>query len=167
MKNKRVIILGAGNGGQATAAFLALAGYEVVRVKIILEDGTSHSVDSSDLAFQIAAQEAFKQAYARAKPAILEPIMKVAVELPTEQQGPVIGDLNARRGVIHGTDVRGEATVIHAEVPLATMFGYATDLRSVTQGRGTFSMEFARYRPAPRDVQEEIVAKARTAAARR
>jgi len=144
-----------------------LAGYEVVRVKMILEDGTSHSVDSSDLAFQIAAREAFKEAYARSKPAILEPIMRVEVEVPSEHQGPVVGDLTSRRGIIHGTEPRADATVITAEVPLAEMFGYATDLRSLTQGRGTFAMEFGSYRAAPRVVQDDVIAKAKAATARR
>ncbi|MBU0639018.1 MAG: elongation factor G, partial [Planctomycetes bacterium] len=137
-----------------------LAGYAVVRVKVILEDGSSHAVDSSDLAFQVAARAAFKQAYLRARPAILEPIVRVEVEVPTEWQGPVVGDLTARRGVIHATELRHDATIVTADVPLATMFGYATDLRSMTQGRGTFAMEFACYRPAPRAVQEEVIARA-------
>ncbi len=140
-----------------------LAGYEVVRVKMVLEDGTSHSVDSSDLAFQVAARDAFKQAYQKAKPAILEPIMKVEVEVPTELQGGVVGDLTSRRGIIHGTELRSDVTVITSDVPLAAMFGYATELRSMTQGRGTFSMTFAHYAQAPRDVQEEVIAQARTA----
>jgi elongation factor G len=114
------------------------AGYAVVRVGMVLEAGTSHAVDSSDLAFQVAAREAFKQAYAESRPAILEPIMKVEVEVPTELQGGVVGDLTSRRGVIHGTDIRADVTVIIADVPLATMFGYATDLRSMTQGREHF-----------------------------
>jgi elongation factor G len=154
-------------GFQAARMNGPLAGSEVVRVKMILEDGTSHSVDSSDLAFQIASREAFKQAYARAKPAILEPIMHVEVEVPTEQQGGVVGDLTSRRGMIHGTDPRGDVTVIKSDVPLASMFGYATDLRSMTQGRGTFSMQFACYKIAPRDVQEEVIAQARKAGAKR
>jgi elongation factor G len=144
-----------------------LAGYEVVRVKVVLEDGTSHAVDSSDLAFQIAARDAFKEAYPRTRPAILEPIMKVEVEVPSVQQGPVAGDLSSRRGVIHATEPRGEVTVLNADVPLANMFGYATDLRSMTQGRGTFSMHFARYQQAPRDVQDEVIARAKEAAAKR
>ena len=147
-------------GFQAARMNGPLAGYPVIRVKMILEDGTSHAVDSSDLAFQIAAREAFKQAYLQSSPAILEPIMRVEVEVPGEHQGPVVGDLVSRRGLIAGTDVRDDVTVIQAEVPLAAMFGYATELRSATQGRGTFSMEFAGYRPAPRDVQEEIIEKA-------
>ena len=138
-----------------------LAGYQVVRVKMILEDGSSHSVDSSDLAFQIAARGAFRQAYLKARPAILEPIMKIEVEIPTEAQGSVVGDLISRRGTIFGADIKGSFTTVTAEVPLANIFGYATDLRSATQGRGTFSMEFGCYRQAPRDVQEEILAKLR------
>ncbi|MGE0480320.1 MAG: elongation factor G [Phycisphaerae bacterium] len=140
-----------------------LAGYEVIRVKVVLEDGTSHAVDSSDIAFQIAARDAFKEAYMQSKPVILEPIMKVEVEVPPDQQGPVVGDLSGRRGLITGTDMRGTTTIITCEVPLANMFGYATDVRSMTQGRGTFSMEFLCYRPAPRDVQEEVIEKARKA----
>jgi len=135
-----------------------LAGYPVVRVRIRLEDGSSHSVDSSDLAFQIAAREAFRQAYLRSNPAILEPIMHVEVEVPSEHQGSVVGDLASRRGTILATEPKADAVAIHAEVPLAEMFGYATDLRSLTQGRGTFSMTFACYRQAPRNVQDQIVA---------
>ncbi len=144
-----------------------LAGYEVVRVRIVLEDGSSHSVDSSDLAFQVAARDAFKEAYLKAAPVILEPIMRCEVEVPGEYQGAVVGDLSSRRGLILGTDAKPDATIIAVEVPLANMFGYATDLRSLTQGRGTFSMEFACYRPAPRDVQEEVIARAREAALKR
>ena len=144
-----------------------LAGYEVVRVKVVLEDGTSHSVDSSDIAFQLAARDAFKECYPRTKPAILEPIMKVEVEVPTDMQGPVVGDLSSRRGLIHSTEQRGDVAVITGEVPLANMFGYATDLRSVTQGRGTFSMHFGSYKQAPRDVQEEVILRAKEAAAKR
>ncbi len=151
-------------GFQAARLNGPLAGYEVVRVKMVLEDGTSHSVDSSDVAYQVAAREAFKQAYLKAKPAILEPIMDVEVEVPTEQQGGVVGDLTSRRGIITGTDMRGDVTIVKAEVPLATMFGYATDLRSMTQGRGTFSMHFGCYRQAPRDVQEDVIAKAKAEA---
>lgn len=153
-------------GFQAARHKGPLAGYEVIRVRVILEDGTSHAVDSSDLAFQVAAREAFKQAYPATQPAILEPIMRVEVEVPTEQQGGVVGDLISRRGAILGTDVRSDATVVRADVPLATMFGYATDLRSATQGRGTFSMEFACYQPVPRAVQEEIIARAHASARR-
>jgi elongation factor G len=148
-------------GFQSATGKGPLAGYPVVRTKIVLEDGTSHSVDSSDIAYQIAARDAFKQAYLKSKPAILEPIMNVEVEVPVDHQGPVVGDITSRRGIIHGTDVRGNTTIITADVPLATMFGYATDLRSMTQGQGTFSMEFGYYKPAPRDVQEEVIAKSK------
>ncbi|MBK9119199.1 MAG: elongation factor G [Phycisphaerales bacterium] len=152
-------------GFQAARMNGPLAGYEVVRVKLVLEDGTTHSVDSSDIAYQVAAREAFKQAYLKAKPAILEPIMKVEIECPTEQQGSVVGDITSRRGIIHNTESKIEVTVIQADVPLSNMFGYATELRSMTQGRGTFAMEFGYYRVAPRDVQEEVIAKAKAAAA--
>ncbi len=141
------------------------AGYEIIGVKMILEDGSSHPVDSSDLAFQLCARDAFKEAFLKAAPAILEPIMTVEVEMPAEYQGPVIGDLSSRRGIIRSTDMRGGTTVVVADVPLATMFGYSTELRSATQGKAGFSMEFARYERAPRDVQEEVIAKAREAKA--
>ncbi|HOW18484.1 MAG TPA: elongation factor G, partial [Phycisphaerae bacterium] len=138
-----------------------LAGCEIVRVRMVLEDGTHHAVDSSDLAFQICAREAFREAFLRSKPVLLEPIVKVEIEMPAEYQGPVVGDLASRRGMILGTEMRGMLSVVTAEVPLASMFGYATDLRSQTQGRGTFTMEFARYKQVPREIQEEIVAKHR------
>ncbi len=148
-------------GFQAARMNGPLAGYEVVGVKITLEDGTSHSVDSSDIAYQVAAREAFKEAYLKAKPAILEPIMVVEVEIPAENQGPVVGDLTSRRGMIMNTEAKADATTVVAQVPLANMFGYATDIRSMTQGRGTFSMEFGSYKVAPRDVQSDVIAKAK------
>jgi elongation factor G len=135
-----------------------LAGFEIVRVKMVLEDGTYHSVDSSDMAFQICARDCFVETFKRAKPALLEPIVKVEVECPIEFQGTVVGDLSSRRGLIHGTDAKQQFVTVTAEVPLARMFGYATDLRSATQGKGTFTMEFSSYKQAPRDVQEEVVA---------
>lgn len=138
-----------------------LAGFEVVGVKMILEDGSSHAVDSSDLAFQICARAAFREVIRSAKPVLLEPIMKVEVETPTEFQGNVSGDIASRRGLITGTEIKGPSTVVNAEVPLANMFGYSTELRSMTQGRATFSMEFACYRRTPGSVQEEIIANAR------
>lgn len=153
-------------GFQAARMKGPLAGYEVVRVRVVLEDGSAHSVDSSDVAFQIAARDAFKAAYLQSAPAILEPIMRCEVEIPGEFQGSVVADLSARRGLILGTEAKADATRIAAEVPLANMFGYATDLRSLTQGRGTFAMEFACYRAAPRVVQDEVIAKARAAASR-
>jgi elongation factor G len=134
-----------------------LAGFEVVRVKIVLEDGTYHAVDSSDLAFQICARDAFNEAFRQSKPALLEPYVKVEVEAPAEFQGSIVGDLSSRRGLIHGTETKQSFVTITAEVPLARMFGYATDLRSATQGKGTFTMEFSAYRQTPREVQEEII----------
>ena len=132
---------------------------------MVLEDGTHHSVDSSDLAFQVCAREAFLDAFRRSKPALLEPIVKVEVEAPPQFQGTIVGDLSARRGLIHATETKHNICVINAEVPLARMFGYATDLRSATQGQGTFTMEFSCYRQTPRDVQDEIIADRRKAMA--
>ncbi len=142
-----------------------LAGYEIVRVKMVLEDGTYHTVDSSDLAFQICARDAFQDAFRRSKPVILEPYVKVEVEAPIEFQGNIVGDLSSRRGLIHGTESKQNFVTITGEVPLARMFGYATDLRSATQGKGTFTMEFSGYKQTPRDVQEEIIAAHRKAMA--
>ena len=142
-----------------------LAGFEIVRVKVLLEDGSHHSVDSSDLAFQICARDAFIEAFRRTRPVLLEPIVKVEVEVPRQFQGSIVGDLSSRRGLILGTETKQNVCVIHAEVPLARMFGYATDLRSATQGQGTFTMEFSCYRPTPREVQEEIIADRRKAMA--
>jgi elongation factor G len=138
----------------------ALLGFPVTGVKIVINDGQSHSVDSSDTAFQAAARGAFKEGYRKAKPAILEPIMKVAVESPTEFQGAVMGSLNQRRGMILGTQDEGEMCVVEAEVPLAEMFGYSTTLRSATQGKAQFTMEFATYRQVPKGVAEELIKKA-------
>jgi elongation factor G len=134
-----------------------LAGFEIIKVKMHLEDGTHHPVDSSDLAFQVCARDAFRETFLKSKPVILEPIMKVEVEVPSEFQGPVSGDIASRRGTISGTEARGNLTVINADVPLANMFGYSTDVRSMTQGKATFSMEFGAYRQCPRNVQEEVI----------
>jgi elongation factor G len=134
-----------------------VAGFEVVGVKMVLEDGSSHAVDSSDLAFQICARAAFRQVVREAKPVLLEPIMKVEVETPMDFQGGVAGDLASRRGLITGSETKGGAVILLAEVPLANMFGYSTDLRSLTQGRANFSMEFACYRRTPAGIQEEII----------
>jgi len=140
-----------------------LAGFEIVGVKILLEDGTHHAVDSSDLAFQICTREAFLDAFKRSTPTLLEPIVTVEVEAPAEFQGSIVGDLSSRRGLILGTDPRQNLAVIRAEVPLARMFGYATDLRSATRGEGTFTMEFACYRRVPADVQQEVILSRRQA----
>lgn len=134
-----------------------LAGYEVVGVKMILEDGSFHAVDSSDLAFQLCARAAFREAVKSARPVILEPIMKVEVEVPTQFQGNITGDLASRRGLITSTEMKPNLAVIIAEVPLASMFGYSTQLRSLTQGQATFSMEFSCYRRTPGTIQEEII----------
>ena len=138
-----------------------MIGAPVTGVKVVLNDGNSHSVDSSELAFFTAARDALNRTYDKAKPVILEPVMKVAVETPTEFQGTVMGLLNQRRGVILGTQEEGALCVVEADVPLAEMFGFSTVLRSATQGKAQFTMEFACYRKAPAAVSEELVAKAR------
>jgi elongation factor G len=135
-----------------------LAGYPVVDVRISLIDGSFHDVDSSEMAFKVAGSMAFKAAMQRAKPALLEPVMAVEVVTPEEYLGDVMGDLNARRGHVEGLEPRGNAQVIKARVPLATMFGYATALRSTTQGRATFTMQFDRYEEVPQSIAGEIVA---------
>jgi elongation factor G len=140
-----------------------LAGYPVIDLKVELYDGTYHEVDSSTQAFEVAGSLAFQDGAKRAGLHLLEPIMKVEVVTPEDYMGDVIGDLNSRRGRILGMSQRGNAQVIDAEVPLATMFGYATDLRSRTQGRATYTMQFANYSPVPNQIQEEIVAKVRGA----
>ncbi|MBE3572461.1 MAG: elongation factor G [Moorella humiferrea] len=136
-----------------------LAGYPVVDVKVSLVDGSYHEVDSSEMAFKIAGSLAFKDAAKKAGPVLLEPIMKVEVVVPEEYMGDVIGDLNARRGRLEGMEPRAGAQVIRAFVPLAEMFGYATDLRSRTQGRGTYVMQFDHYEEIPQNIAEEIIAK--------
>ncbi len=136
-----------------------LAGYPMVDVKVRLYDGSFHTVDSSEVAFKIAGSMAFKEAVRNADPVLLEPVMKVEVVVPEDYMGEVINDLNSRRGKIQGMTARGSAQVIGAKVPLAEMFGYATDLRSATQGRATFTMHFGRYEEAPKSVGEEVVAK--------
>src|SRR5579871_1155153 len=136
-----------------------LAGFEMVDIAVVLIDGSYHEVDSSEMAFKIAGSMAFKEACGRAKPVLLEPIMKVEVVVPEEYQAQVFGNLNARRAQIQGTESRGGANVIRVEVPLAEMFGYATDVRSRTQGRASFSMHFSHYAEAPTSVAEEVIAK--------
>ncbi len=136
-----------------------LAGYEMVDVKATLYDGSYHDVDSNEMAFKIAGSMAFKEAARKASPVLLEPVMSVEVVVPEEYMGTIIGDLSSRRGRIEGIEHRAGSQVIKAMVPLAEMFGYATNMRSNTQGRATFSMHFSRYEEAPRAVAEEIVAK--------
>jgi elongation factor G len=138
-----------------------LAGYPTVDVRAILTDGKYHDVDSSEMAFKIAGAMAFKEALRKAKPALLEPIMSVEVTTPDDYMGDVIGDLNSRRGRVGGMDQRGNSQIVRAHVPLSEMFGYSTDLRSRTQGRATYSMQFDSYQQTPASVQEEIVARVR------
>jgi elongation factor G len=133
--------------------------FPVTGVKIVINDGAAHSVDSSDMAFQAAARGAFLEGYLKAAPVIHEPIMKVAVETPTEYQGPVMGSLNQRRGMIVGSQEEGPMCVIESQVPLSEMFGYSTVLRSLTQGKAQFTMEFATYRQVPQSIAEEIAKK--------
>jgi elongation factor G len=135
-----------------------LAGFPVVDVRVELVDGTYHEVDSSEMAFKVAGSMAFKNAMGRAKPKLLEPVMAVEVVTPEEYLGDVMGDLNGRRGRVEGLEPRGNAQAIRARVPLATMFGYATDLRSTTQGRATFTMQFDRYEDVPATIADAIVA---------
>jgi elongation factor G len=144
-------------GFQAAMKKGPLAGYEIVGCKMCLDDGTYHSVDSSEMAFRIAARDAFIEAFKKSRPCLLEPIMNVEIEMPGEFQGPVVGDLNSRRGIILGTETRDSYTVVRAEVPLASMFGYATVIRGMTKGTGTFSMEMSRYAKVPAKISEEIL----------
>ncbi len=136
-----------------------LIGFPVVGVKAILTDGAYHDVDSSEMAFRICAMAAFREVYFKAKPTVLEPIMKVEVSAPEDYQGNVLGQINQRRGVIQGTTTNDAFTTVEAEVPLSEMFGFSTELRSGTQGKGEFTMEFAKYAPVPRNIQEELVKK--------
>ncbi len=134
--------------------------FPITGVKVVIDDGAAHAVDSSDMAFQAAARGAFREAYLRAKPVVHEPIMKVVVETPTEFQGSVMGLINQRRGIIIGTQDEGLQCVVEAQVPLAEMFGYSTVLRSATQGKAQFTMEFAMYRQVPQSVAEKIALEA-------
>jgi elongation factor G len=136
-----------------------LAGYPFVDFRVTLTDGSYHEVDSSEMAFKIAGSMGFKEAAKKAKPIILEPIMNVEVVTPEEYMGDVIGDLNSRRGKIQSMEKRGKAQVIRAQVPLSEMFGYATDLRSRTQGRATYTMQFSNYDEVPKGIAEGIIAK--------
>jgi elongation factor G len=136
-----------------------LAGYPIDDVRIELYDGSFHEVDSSEMAFKIAGSLAFQDAAKKAKPVLLEPVMRVEVVVPKEYIGDVMGDLASRRGRIQSQDERGGTQIVNARVPLSEMFGYATDLRSRTQGRATYSMHFDRYEQAPHNVSEEVVAR--------
>ncbi len=135
-----------------------LAGYPVVDVRATLYDGSYHDVDSSEMAFKIAGSMAFKEGAANANPVLLEPIMKVEVVTPEEYMGDIVGDLNRRRGRVQGMNDRGNAKVVDAEVPLAEMFGYATQLRSLSQGRANYTMQFDHYEEVPANVAKEVIA---------
>jgi len=134
-----------------------LAGYEVIGCKMCLDDGSFHAVDSSEMAFRIAARDAFVEAFRKSKPCLMEPIMKVEVETPQEYQGAIVGDLNSRRGIVMETNVRENICVINAEVPLSSMFGYSTVVRGLSKGMATFSMEMSRYSRVPQKLAEEII----------
>jgi elongation factor G len=136
-----------------------LAGFPMSGVKVRLVDGSYHDVDSSEMAFKIAGSLAIKEAAKKAKPVLLEPIMAVEVVVPEEYMGDVIGDLNSRRGRIEGMELRGTSQIIKSMVPLSEMFGYATELRSRTQGRGSFTMHFGKYEEVPAALAEEIVSR--------
>ena len=152
-------IPGVNKGFQSAMKKGPLAGYEIVGCKMTLDDGSYHAVDSSEMAFRTAGRDAFIEAFRKSKPCLLEPIMGVELELPVEFQGSVVGDINSRRGMIIGLENRENFTVINAEVPLANMFGYATIIRGMTKGMGTFSMEMARYARVPAKIAEEILLK--------
>ena len=136
-----------------------IAGYPVVDVRVTLHDGSYHDVDSSEMAFKIAGSMGFKEGASKAKPVLLEPVMKVEIVTPEEYLGTVNGDLNRRRGILQGTEETPAGKVIRAEVPLSEMFGYATDLRSATQGRAVYTMEFEKYNEVPANIAESITSK--------
>lgn len=140
-----------------------VAGYPVIGLKAVVKDGSYHEVDSSDMAFQTCARSCLREVFSKTKPVLLEPVMKVEVESPVDFQGSIVGDLTSRRGMIMGTEIKGKTAFIEGEVPLAETFGYATDIRSLTQGQATFSMEFSRYRRVPASVQQEIIAERKAA----
>jgi elongation factor G len=147
-----------GEGIEEAAQAGILCGFPVLGVHAVVYDGSYHEVDSSEMAFHIAGSMAFKQAMEKGNPVLLEPIMKVEVTMPEDYMGDVIGDLNARRGRVEGMEDVGNGKLIKAYVPLAEMFGYSTDLRSKTQGRGNYSMFFEKYEQCPKSVQEAVIA---------
>jgi elongation factor G len=148
-------------GFKASMSNGVLAGYPVKSMKVVLIDGSYHSVDSDSLSFEICAKNAFREALPKCKPVLLEPIMKVEVLTPEQNMGDVVGDLNRRRGQILGMDTRGNSQVIKALVPLAEMFGYVTQLRTLTSGRATSTMEFSHYAEVPANIAEQVIAKAK------
>ena len=138
-----------------------VAGYPIEDLKVELVDGSSHDVDSSEMAFKVAGSMGFKDGAAKAKPFLMEPIMSLDVVVPEQYLGDVIGDLNSHRADVEGINPRSDAQVISAKVPLSETFGYATRLRSLTQGRAVFSLQFAQFREGPKSIMEEIVARVR------
>ncbi|KIH75365.1 translation elongation factor 2 (EF-2/EF-G) [Geoalkalibacter ferrihydriticus] len=155
----REYIPAVGKGAEEAAQNGVVAGFPLVDVQVTVFDGSYHDVDSSEMAFKIAGSMGFKEGAAKAAPVLLEPVMSVEVVVPEEYMGDVMGDLSSRRGRIMGMDSRGSAQVINANVPLANMFGYATDLRSATQGRATYTMTFDHYEPVPKAIADEVIAK--------
>jgi elongation factor G len=148
-------------GFKASMANGVLAGYPLVSMKVELNDGSYHAVDSDALSFEICARNAYREALPKCKPSLLEPIMKVEVLCPEQNMGDVVGDLNRRRGQIEGMDTRGNAQVIKAKVPLSEMFGYVTQLRTLTSGRATSTMEFSHYAEAPANIAADVISKAK------
>ena len=155
----REFITSCDKGFQKSVEKGSLCGAPITGVRCVINDGAAHAVDSSDVAFQLAAIGAFRDGYLKARPIIMEPIMKVAVEGPTEFQGSIMGSINQRRGMIIGTAEEGNYSVVEAEVPLSEMFGYSTTLRSLTQGKAEFTMEFATFKPVPKNVSEQLIKK--------
>lgn len=144
-------------GAKETLTKGILAGYPIINVRVAVYDGSYHEVDSSEIAFKVATYQAFKDAFLKAGPAILEPIMSVEVTSPDDYIGDVIGDLSSRRGRIEGQDQRMGATIIKVKVPLSEMFGYSTTLRSMSQGRASYAMEFSSYEKVPESISQEII----------
>ena len=152
-------IPGVEKGIESVADSGTLAGFPLIDYKVTIVDGLHHDVDSSVLAFEIASKAAFREGIAKASPVLLEPMMKVEVVTPEEYMGDVIGDLNSRRGQVQGMDPQGNASLVRANVPLATMFGYVNNLRSMTQGRAVYTMQFDKYELVPAMVEEELKSK--------
>jgi len=146
-------------GIQEAMASGILAGYPIVDVKVKLYDGSYHEVDSSEMAFKIAGSMGFKEGFGKAGPVLLEPIMKVEIVTPEDYLGDVMGDVSRRRGILQGQDDSPSGKIINAMIPLGEMFGYATSLRSMSQGRATFTMEFDHYAEAPSNIVDEVVKK--------
>jgi elongation factor G len=152
-------VTAAGKGIEEAMKNGILAGFPVVDVKVRAVDGSFHDVDSNEMAFKVAGSMAFKEAFVKASPALLEPMMKVEVVTPEDYMGDVMGDLSRRRGLLQGTDDGPSGKVVNAQVPLGEMFGYATSLRSMSQGRATFTMEYDHYAEAPSSIAEQIIKK--------